>query len=125
MTMQAKEAIDKILHDLNNIRGIEASAALSRDGLLVSSTMTRNADILVAMSATMFGAAEVASRELDKGSLNRVIVETKHGLLIASGAGRKALLVVLAKDNSTLGHILLEMSKATEKMIDALENKGV
>lgn len=122
--MQAKEAIDKILRDLNNIRGIEASAAVSRDGLLVSSTMARNADILVAMSATMFGAAEVASRQLEKGNLNRVIVETKNGILIASGAGTKALLVVLAKDNSTLGHILLEMSKASEKMVDVFDNKG-
>lgn len=122
--MQAKEAIDKILRDLNNIRGIEASAAVSRDGLLVSSTMARNADILVAMSATMFGAAEVASRQLEKGNLNRVIVETKNGILIASGAGTKALLVVLAKDNSTLGHILLEMSKASEKMVGVFDNKG-
>lgn len=122
--MPAKEMIDKIMHELNTTKGIEVSALMSRDGLLISSTLARNADTFAAMSATMFGAAEIAGKELGKGTLNRIIVETRFGKLIAAGAGTKALLVVMARDDSTLGHILLEVSRATEKMIKVFQNEG-
>ncbi len=122
--MPAKEAIDKVLHDLNNTPGIEISALLSRDGLLISSTLARDSDTFAAMSATMFGAAEIAAREFGKDKPDRVVVETKYGKLIVSGAGKDALLVVMARDNSTLGHILLEVSRASEKMKKVFMNNG-
>ncbi len=116
--------IDKILHELNSAKGIEVSAVLSRDGLLINSMLARNADTFAAMSATMFGAAEIAAKEFGKGVPNRVIVETKFGKLIASGAGTKALLVVIARNDTTLGQILLEVSKASEKMKEVFQNGG-
>ncbi len=122
--MQEKQTIDRILHDLNNTKGIEASAVLSREGLLISTTMARNAESVGAMSATMFGAAEIAAIEFGKGNTNRVIVETKFGKLIASKAGPKTLIVVIARDDSTLGHILLEVSKASEKMKEVFQNNS-
>ncbi len=122
--MPAKEAIDKVLHDLNNTPGIEISALLSRDGLLISSTLARDSDTFAAMSATMFGAAEIAAREFGKDKPDRVVVETKYGKLIVSGAGKDALIVVMARDNSTLGHILLEVSRASEKMKKVFMNNG-
>ena len=122
--MPAKEAIDKILHDLNNTPGIEISALLSRDGLLISSTLALNSDTFAAMSATMFGAAEIAAKEFGKDRPHRVVVETKYGKLIVSGAGKDALLVVLARHGSTLGHILLEVSRASEKMKEVFRNNG-
>jgi len=122
--MPARDAIEKVLNDLNKTQGIEISALLSRDGLLISSTMERNVDTFAAMSATMFGVAVVASEEFGKGYPDRVIVETKYGKLIASGAGPKAMIIVMARNESTLGQILMEVSKASEKMIDVLKNSG-
>lgn len=116
MTMPAIETINKVLQDLNKTQGIEISALLSRDGLLISSTMERNADTFAAMSATMFGAAVIASEEFGKGYPDRVIVETKNGKLIASGAGPKAMIIVIARDDSTLGQILMEVSKASDRI---------
>ncbi len=114
--MQAKENIEKILNDLNNILGIEAAAAVTRDGLLMSSTTAKSADTFAAMSATMFGAAQIASIEFGKGIPNRVIVETKNGILIAAGAGSRALLIVLTRNDSNLGEMLFEITKASEKI---------
>ncbi len=122
--MPVKEAIDKVLHDLNNTPGIEISALLSRDGLLISSTLAQNSDTFAAMSATMFGAAEIAAKEFGKDRPHRVVVETKYGKLIVSGAVKDALLVVLARQGSTLGHILLEVSRASEKMKKVFMNNG-
>jgi predicted regulator of Ras-like GTPase activity (Roadblock/LC7/MglB family) len=124
MTMPARETIDKVLRDLNKTQGIEISALLSRDGLLISSTMERNADTFAAMSATMFGAAVMASEVFGKGYPHRVIVETKYGKLIASGAGPKAMIIVMARDESTLGQILMEVSKASERIKEVFENNG-
>ncbi|MBU4138635.1 MAG: roadblock/LC7 domain-containing protein [Euryarchaeota archaeon] len=120
--MPSRETIDKVLHDLNNTQGIEISALLSRDGLLISSTMERNADTFAAMSATMFGAAVIAAAEFGKGMPDRVIVETKFGKLIASGARPKALIIVMARDDSTLGQILIEVSKASDRINKVFEN---
>ncbi len=119
--MPAKEMIDKVMRELNNTKGIEVSALLSREGLLMSSTLARNADTFAAMSATMFGAAEIALKEIGKGNLNRIIVETRYGKLIAARAGTRALLVVLARNDSTLGQILLEVSRASEKMKESFK----
>ncbi len=116
--MAAKESIEKILKTLNNVRGIEASAAVSRDGILISSTMGRSQEAFAALLATMFGAAQIAAIESGKSIPNRVIVETNDGKLIATGIGSKALLIVMANNDSSLGEILLEMAMASEKMID-------
>jgi len=122
--MASIKMINKILQDLNKTQGIEASALLSRDGLLISSTMEQNADTFAAMSATMFGAAVIASEEFGKGYPDRVIVETNNVKLIASGAGPKAMIIVLARDDSTLGQILMDLSIASNRIKEVFENNG-
>lgn len=116
------ELIENILTDLKKVQGIEACAAVSRDGLLISSIMQNEkfAESFAAMSATMLGAAETATTELNKGTAYRVIVESKHGGLIAVGAGYKALIVVLVDSNKGLGLILLELDKAAVKLKELL-----
>ncbi len=122
INMTATEMLERILNDLKHIGGIEASAVASRDGLLISSTVSRkfHADTFAAMAATMLGAAETATTELGKGIPERVIVESKHGKIIATGAGPKALLLVTTESNASLGLILVEVVKASEKIKEVL-----
>lgn len=110
------EMLEKILKDINNIGGVEASAVASRDGLLICTTIPKrqHAETFVAMSATMIGAAETATTELGKGIPDRVIVESKTGRIIGTGAGSKALLLVMTKPDAGLGLVLVEMAKASE-----------
>lgn len=117
------ELVDKVLADLKKSGGVEACAAVSRDGLLIRSSMQKEqfAESFAAMSATMLGAAETASTELGKGVPNRVIVESEMGRLIAVGAGNKALLVVIVSSETGLGLILLELDKAAKKLKELLE----
>ena len=111
---------DKILSDIKKVGGVEVSIIASRDGLLITSSIPPSicarAETFAAMSATMLGAAETATTELGKGIPDRVIVESEHGKLIATGAGPKALLVVLTEPNAGLGLILVELEKAAEKI---------
>ena len=118
VSMTTNEMLEKILNDINNIGGVEASAIASRDGLLICSTISKkqHAETLVAMSATMIGAAEAATMELGKGIPDRIIVESKHGRILGTGAGSKALLLVMTKPDAGLGLVLIEMAKASEQI---------
>ncbi len=117
-----REQLEKILKDLKAVGDIEASAIVSRDGLLIAADISQNinAEAFAAMTATMLGAAETATSELGKGIPDRVIVEGKEGKIIATGAGPKALLVVMTNPRANLGLVLLEMSKASERIKELL-----
>src|SRR4030067_1739168 len=120
--MKTSEMLEKILEDLKLPGRIEASLVASRDGLLIFSNidLKEHAQTFAAMSATMLGAAETATLELRKGMPERIIVESDKGKIIATGAGPKGLLVVLTEPNASLGIILIELAKASEKIREVL-----
>lgn len=121
--MTTTEMLEKILNNINNIGGVEASAIASRDGLLICSTISKKqpAETFVAMSATMMGAAETATTELGKGIPERIIVESKNGRIIGTGAGPKALLLVMTKPDASLGLVLVEITKVSEQIKQILD----
>ncbi len=120
--MTTVEVLEKIMADLKNTGGIEASAIASRDGLLIYSNVPQkqNAETFCAMSATMLGASETAIAELGKGIPDRVIVESKHAKIIATGAGPKAILIVMTKPDASLGLVLIEVAKASDRINQVL-----
>lgn len=109
---------DQILDNLLKTGDIESAAIISVDGLMIRSRMSdsHTEEIFAAMSATMLGAAQTATAELDKGDLDRVIVETAHGTLIVTGVTPSSILSVQAAQNAGLGLILIEIDKAAEKL---------
>jgi predicted regulator of Ras-like GTPase activity (Roadblock/LC7/MglB family) len=116
------DMVDKLLTDLKNIGGVTACAAASRDGLLIRAIMQKEqfVESLVAMSATMLGAAETATTHVEMGVPSRIIVESDYGKLVIVGAGPKALLILLANQDSGLGLILLELDKSAKKLKEIL-----
>ncbi len=117
------DKVDKLLEDLKNTVGVEACAAASRDGLLIRASMKKEyfVESLVAMSATMLGAAETATTQVEKGVPNRIIVESDSGRLIVVGAGPKALLIALAGIDKSLDLILLELEKSAKMLKELLK----
>lgn len=112
------EIVDTVLADLKKVRGIETCAVASRDGLLIRDIPQKgqNLDSFVAMSATLFGAAETVIAMFGKGIPNRIIVESDRGRVIAIGAGPKALLIVIVSLEPELEMIRLELEKAAKKL---------
>ena len=110
-----KERLIQILEKFKNTVGADGAAIVTRDGLLVASNLSKNIDgeTLAAMTATMVGAAETAMSELKKTGITRVIVESKDGKLISTGAGKQAILVCMISTASKLGLALLEMKKTS------------
>jgi predicted regulator of Ras-like GTPase activity (Roadblock/LC7/MglB family) len=117
------DMVDKLLTDLKNVGGVEASIAASRDGLLIRGNIPKEKLLasVAAMSATMLGAAETATTQVEKGLPTRVIVESEFGRLIIVGAGPKALLIILTNSNSSLGLILIELDKSAKMLKELLK----
>jgi len=117
-----REMLENVLKDLKSVGDVEASAIVSRDGLLIAADIPQNVngEAFAAMTATMLGAAETATSELGKGIPDRVIVEGKDGKIVATGAGSKALLVLMANPKANLGLVLLELGRASESVKELL-----
>ena len=116
------DLLENVLVNFKEVGGVEATALASRDGLLIKGIMPagQHGETFAAMSATMLGAAETATAELNKGVPDRIIVESEYGRLIATGAGPKALLIVLTTHDAGLGLILVELEKAARSIKEIL-----
>ena len=122
MVETKKERLDGILEELGQIGEIVGTAIISRDGLPIASNVgKKDAETFAAMSAAMQGAAETAAAELDQGEVEQVIIETAKGKVISVGAGKKAILVILADKKANLGLVLLEMHRSVKKISDVLK----
>ena len=118
-----KEKLTKILEELDAIGDVVGSAVISTDGLCIASNIKEgtDVDIFAAMSAAMQGAAETAVSELKQGNLRQIIVDADEGKIITISAGENAILVILAKPDINLGLVLLELGKASGKILDVLD----
>ena len=118
MNKTKNERLMDILRNLRKVGDIEGSSVVSRDGLIINSDLLSDVDTktFAAMSAAMTGAAETATVELKRGNPDQIIVDSKLGSIIATGAGKKAILVCLIKPKANLGLVLLNMNKESKKI---------
>ena len=112
-----REIIAGILNDLKKT-GMEASV-ISRDGLLICSTFLgkQNAEIFASMCATMINAANIVSKELGTNAPeNKIIVKTTNGVIIGTGAGPNALLVVTVRQETGFETVFPDITQASDKI---------
>lgn len=111
-----QERLEAVLHSLDRVGGIQGSAIISRDGLIVASHVPKdlNVESFAAMSATMTGAAETSVMVIDKGIPNRILVETDKTKLISVGATSELLMVVLSDPRANIGLLFVEIKKAVQ-----------
>lgn len=93
---------------------IEASAVVSVDGLSIASALPQGGDEerVSAMSAAMLSLGERIATELGRGSLEQVYIKGPGGYVILMSVGEEAVLTVLAREQSKLGLIFLDMRRA-------------
>ena len=97
---------------------IEASAVVSVDGLIIASALPEEIeeDRVSAISAAMLSLGERISAELGRGSLEQVFIKGGEGFVILTSIGAEAVLTALARKNSKLGLIFLEMQRAVKDL---------
>jgi len=97
---------------------VEASAIVSVDGLTMASALPQNVeeDRVAAMSAAMLSLGERIANELGRGQLDQVYIRGEGGYVILMAVGREAVLTVMARPETQLGLLFLEMRRTTKEL---------
>ncbi len=113
------QSLGKILSDLEAVGGIEVSAIVSRQGLLMVSKDNAgglNSEAFAALTATLYMSAESTTTRLSGQKPRSIMVETENKHLITFAASPEALIVVLVGNDVYIGLGLTELKKAAEKV---------
>lgn len=122
MTMD--QMLSAVLENLKNSSSdIEAAAVLSVDGLTMASILPAdlNEDHVGAMGAAMLSLGERTAQELQRGSLEQVLIKGKEGYVIMTSAGEETVLAVLAKSSAKLGLIFFDIKRASKELIKIID----
>lgn len=106
-----------------NTPDVEATAVVSVDGLTMASFLPANVeeDRVSAMSAAMLSLGERIASELGRGMLDEVYVKGENGYVVLRAVGEEAVLTVLARQQTKLGLLFLDMRRASEDLATILE----
>jgi predicted regulator of Ras-like GTPase activity (Roadblock/LC7/MglB family) len=113
--MARLDDLNKILRKLQtDSPGIEASALISEDGLMIARAETVNMEEtrVAGMTATLLNLGTRAAAELARGAVQEVIVRGENGYAVVISAGRGALLLAVTNETSKLGLVFFDMREA-------------
>jgi predicted regulator of Ras-like GTPase activity (Roadblock/LC7/MglB family) len=117
--MSRLDEINKVLRKLqSDSPGVEASALISEDGLMIASALTPAFEEtrVAGMTATLLNLGTRAAVELGRGEVKEVIIRGDNGYAVMINAGRGALLLALANETSKLGLIFFDMHEAIRSL---------
>lgn len=109
----------ELLRDLqSSSHDVEASAVVNIDGLTIASALPNGIeeDRVGAMSAAMLSLGERIASELARGTLDQVYIKGEGGYVLIMAVGNEAVLTVLARENTKLGLLLLDMRRVVESL---------
>jgi len=121
--MSRLDSLNRVLKNLQSESpGVEASALISEDGLMIASALPQDLDEtrVGGMSATLLNLGTRAATELRRGTVREVIVRGELGCAVMISAGRGAVLLVLATESTPLGLIFFDMREALKAIKDIL-----
>jgi predicted regulator of Ras-like GTPase activity (Roadblock/LC7/MglB family) len=106
-----------------NTPDVEATAVVSVDGLTMASFLPAGVeeDRVSAMSAAMLSLGERIATELGRGILDEVYVKGENGYVVLRAVGEEAVLTVLARQQTKLGLLFLDMRRASDDLATILE----
>lgn len=113
--MSRLDELNRVLRKLQvDSPGIEASALISEDGLMIASALPQSMEEarVAGMTATLLNLGSRGAVELNRGGVQEIIVRGEHGYAVLISAGRGALLLALTDENSKLGLVFFDMREA-------------
>jgi predicted regulator of Ras-like GTPase activity (Roadblock/LC7/MglB family) len=117
------DKLNRILRKLQtDSPGIEASALISEDGLMIARAETVNMEEtrVAGMTATLLNLGTRAAVELARGAVQEVIVRGEHGYVVVISAGRGTLLLTVTNESSKLGLVFFDMREAIRALQQVL-----
>ncbi len=121
--MVAKAAqLERIVRELHQLPQVIGAVLVSRGGIIIASSTSEeaHAETFAAMGATMSGAASAALSEFNKTGPERIFVEGRDCVLVASDAGPKAILVILKEGREGVQELLSSVDVASKLIRETL-----
>ncbi len=115
--MSRVDNLNRILRGLQTgSPDVEASALISEDGLMIASALPQHVDDtrVAGMSATLSSLGARAASELERGTVQEVLVRGENGYAVMLSAGSGTLLLALASKQAKLGLLFLDMRRAAD-----------
>lgn len=115
---RTEQMVDRLRDLQASTPDVEASAVVSVDGLTMASALPASVeeDRVAAMSAAMLSLGERISSELGRGKLDQVYIRGAGGFVILMAVGSEAVLTVLARPDTRLGLLFLDMRRTAEDL---------
>lgn len=119
--------LSELLKDFQEDTGIKSSAIVSRDGLVMASSLPRkessDEDTVAANAARILFLGEATGKELAKGDLTEVLLNYQEGKVALAGAGPYAAVMALIDPSARLetGAILFAIGSLARKVRKLLE----
>jgi hypothetical protein len=109
------EKLENVLKDIEHIGDIQASAIVSKDGLMMVSNCTGNVDanLIGAMVAMLIRSARHVVKELQKGSVEYILLHTDLGEILIMNVSSSAILCVITDKYESVGLTIVQMKKAS------------
>ena len=113
------EMIENVLHNISSIDGIQASALISTNGLMMASEINRtnfDEETIGGTVAMLMRSAIHTLKELDKGEMEYILLNSTIGKIILIKTTSNAILTVLTDTNVDVNIALKEMKIAREEI---------
>lgn len=113
------DMLNSIISDLTGSSAdIEAAAVVSTDGLIMASYLPAglDEDRVAAMSAAMSSLGDRTAQELNRGTLEQVLIKGEKGYILMVQAGNDAVVMIMAKQNAKLGLVFLDVKRTAESV---------
>lgn len=116
------EKLQNVLKDIEYIGDIEASAIVSKDGLMMVSDCAScvDANLIGAMVAMLIRSASHVAGELKKEDVEYIMLHTKLGEIIITKVSSSAILCVITEKNENVGLTIVQMGKASQDIRNIL-----
>jgi len=101
-----------------NVTHVQATAIVSTDGLVIASRLphTVEEDRIGAMGAAILLISSRSGQELDRGEMERVLIEGENGYILLHSIGADAILIALVDKDVRLGMLFYECKKCIAKL---------
>jgi predicted regulator of Ras-like GTPase activity (Roadblock/LC7/MglB family) len=107
--------MEEVLRNLNKEMGVTGSAIVSKDGLVIASSLDQEEESVAGMAASMFQSASTTSGIMSIGTIGMITLESDKGKAFMIDLP-DALLVVLTNAEVNLGRLRIEIRKATNQL---------
>ena len=123
MAKTISDQLDAILNEFErNVPHVEATAVVSTDGLVIASRLPKEVeeDRVGAMGAAILSISTRSGSELERGDMERVLIEGTNGYLMIRSIADVAILVCLVDKEVRLGMLFYECKNCVDKLIKIL-----